>query len=82
MTSTTLRTRGIRRNSQRQAALQALAQAGGSMEFDEFRRVLGWIYSTENSLSCALNQMRHNGFIQRRVHLTASGSALLSKTAP
>lgn len=81
MTSTALRTRGIRRNGQRQATLQALAQAGGSMEFDDFRRVMAQHYKTENSLSCALNQMRHNGFIQRRVHLTASGSALLAKTS-
>ena len=82
MTSTTLRTKGIRRSSQRQAALQALVDAGGSMELDEFRRVLAQHYKTDNSMKCALHQLHRDGFIQHRVFLTASGSALLAKTSP
>lgn len=74
--------RGIRRNGPTQAVLTALAQAGGSMEWDDFRRLLATHYATENSLSCAINQYRKRGLIQRRVFLTASGSARLSKTAP
>lgn len=74
--------RGIRRNGPTQAVLTALATSGGSMEWDEFRRVVADNYGTENSMSCAINQMRKRGLIQRRVFLTASGSARLSKTAP
>lgn len=82
VTSTKLRTRGIRRSSQRQAALAALAQAGGSMQYDDFRRVLAAQYSTKVSVAAAMFQMHTAGFIQHRVHLTATGSALLAKTAP
>lgn len=72
--------RGIRRGGPTQAVLTALAEAGGSMEWDDFRRLMAARYSTENSLSCALNQYRKRGLIQRRVFLTASGSARLAKT--
>lgn len=82
MTSTALRTRGIRRGTQRQAVLQALAQAGGSLEYDDFRRVLARIYPSEGRIASVMSHLRSTGIIQRRVHLTASGSALLAKTAP
>ena len=82
MTSTALRTRGIRRNSQRQAVLQALADAGGSMPYDEFRRVLAQHYEDKNGMDGSMSALRRLGFIQWRVHLTASGSVRLSKTAP
>lgn len=50
------------------------------MEYDEFRRVLARLYKSENAVATALSTLRRAGFIQRRVHLTASGSALLAKT--
>lgn len=79
---TTIRIRGIRRNSPRQLALLALAQAGGSMEYDDFRRVLATLCPSKSAMSYAISQMRSKRFTQHRVHLTASGSALLAKTAP
>lgn len=82
MTSTALRTRGIRRNSQRQAVLQALADAGGSMEYDDFRRFLAKVCPSKNAMSYAISRLRAGRLTQHRVHLTASGSALLAKTAP
>lgn len=72
---------GIRRNSPRQAVLQALVDAGGSMGYDEFRRVLAQHYGDKNSMDCSMSQMRRLGMIQWRVHLTASGSARLAKTS-
>lgn len=74
--------RGIRRNGPTQRVLTALTDAGGSMEWDEFRRVVAANYGTENSTSVALHHLRRRGLIQRRVFLTASGSARLSKTSP
>lgn len=82
MTSTALRARGIRRHGARRAALQALVDAGGHMEVAAFKIVLAGIYGSAGSVSNALNQLRHAGLTQHRVHLTASGSALLAKTAP
>jgi hypothetical protein len=77
---TKLRTRGITRGSHRQTVLKLLADAGGSMEYDDFRRVIGHFYTTDNGVAGCMSQLRRIGAVQRRVQLTASGSALLSKT--
>lgn len=73
---------GIRRGSPRQAAMTALAQAGGSMEYDDFRRALAALYPEKNGAFVSISQMRRLGLIQFRVQLTATGSARLSKTLP
>lgn len=82
MTSAARRSRGIRRHGARRAALQALVDAGGHMELGAFKVALSRIYGSPGSMSNAFNQLRDNGFTQHRVYLTASGSALLSKTEP
>ena len=66
----------------RRQALQTLVDAGGSMDFDEFRRTLAKIHPNKGGATDALSHLRRLGLTQHRVHLTASGLAKLAKTAP
>ena len=56
VTSTALRTRGMR-DSARRAMMAALLQRGGSMPHDEFSRLLAGRYTTDKSISAAKAKM-------------------------
>lgn len=76
VTSTALRTRGMR-DSARRALMAALLQRGGSMPHDEFHRLLAGLYTTDRSISAAKAKMQSLGLIERRIFLTAKGRAAL-----
>lgn len=51
------------------------------MLYDDFRRVLAGLYTSKNAIDTAMAALCREGNVQRRIHLTASGSARLEKTA-
>lgn len=55
--------------------LQKLAEAGSSMEYNQFRRLLNLYYSTDNAQKCAIKELYRLGYVQRHIVLTATGSA-------
>jgi len=60
-----------------QGVLRDISDAGGSMDYDEFRRCLARHYSTVISMNDAMQLLRRRSLVQKRIHLTASGSAKL-----
>jgi len=79
MSSTTKRKSHIRPNSPRAEVLRTLRDAHGEIEYNDFRRLLGKHYSTQNAMNCAFKEMVAKGLIQRSIRLTASGSAMLNR---
>jgi hypothetical protein len=73
-----MRTSHVRVNGSRFKLLKKLRDAGGSVERDEFTRMLAEQFKSANAMKCCLQDMIALGLVQRRICLTASGSVRLA----